>query len=311
MPERVMLDLPKAYMAAQQLRTMQRTEQEQEGENALRSLYGAYNKPETGFDRGGFQKAASEKGLDFQAEEMLSKLDERQFKQVKDRLESMSGIAWSLNDQYEDDVKKAGPEVALQKLRSSYGHLYNSNPLLKLPDMRKTIPTPDQITYEDVSSSIYQSKKTLDAMTKIELAKIRASRPYGGGGVTLTQEARNDEIDQAREELSLMGLTKEDIQRKIQKFGDLGRDNPDYDPLVGKVVAQATRRKVGADPDYKNFYSNFIGSGGEKKAAAPAGTPAGKAMSESDARKALASKGIKGSDANKWIAKYKQAGKVR
>ena len=63
---------------------------------------------------------------------------------------------------------------------------------------------------------------------------------------TLTQQARNAEIDAARGRID--GLSEDDVRRRTAKTTDTGRENPDYDPSLSRAASLAGRRKVGADP---------------------------------------------------------------
>lgn len=90
--------------------------------------------------------------------------------------------------------------------------------------------------------------------------------------LTLSQQARNDEIDAARAEFANMGLTKEEVQKRTKQFGATGRTNADYDPVVGKIYNKAVTRKVGDDPDYREFYNSFVGAGKAEKPAVKSGS---------------------------------------
>lgn len=73
----------------------------------------------------------------------------------------------------------------------------------------------------------------------------QANRPTRGNNPTLPQQARNSEIDAAREQIA--GLSPDDIRSRTAKTTDTGRENPNYDPALARNVTLASRRKVGSD----------------------------------------------------------------
>lgn len=73
-----------------------------------------------------------------------------------------------------------------------------------------------------------------------------AAKREATGGLTLTQQRQNAEIDAAREMVS--GFDEEEIKRLTAKVdARSGRDNKDYKPGLAKAVALAGRRKIGTD----------------------------------------------------------------
>ncbi len=96
-----------------------------------------------------------------------------------------------------------------------------------------------------------------DQKREQDLAKIKA------GSLTAAQQANNAEIDAARQ--AIEGLGRDDILKRTQAATATGRDNPDYDPYLAKMVGTATQRKVGDDPDFEPIYRRYFG-----QAAAPA-----------------------------------------
>ncbi len=72
-----------------------------------------------------------------------------------------------------------------------------------------------------------------------------AAKREATGGLTLTQQARNAEIDAARE--TVAGMDPAEIRRLTAKTTDTGRENPDYRPDLAKAASLAGRRKIGAD----------------------------------------------------------------
>ena len=91
--------------------------------------------------------------------------------------------------------------------------------------------------------------------------------PLGGGytpmpktgGITLSQQSSNAEIDQARATLDRKGLDKAEIYRRTQKATNTGRTNTEYDEGLDRIVRMATQRKTGADPEYRNYYETYLG----------------------------------------------------
>lgn len=67
------------------------------------------------------------------------------------------------------------------------------------------------------------------------------------GGLTLSQQRQNDEIEAARE---LVGsMSPGEVQRRSQRADHVGRENRDYDPAIARAANLAGRRKIGGD-DY-------------------------------------------------------------
>ncbi len=91
--------------------------------------------------------------------------------------------------------------------------------------------------------------------------------PLGGGyrpmpksgGITLSQQSSNAEIDQARATLDRKGLDKAEIYRRTQKATNTGRTNTEYDEGLDRIVRMATQRKTGPDPDYRRYYGLYLG----------------------------------------------------
>ena len=103
------------------------------------------------------------------------------------------------------------------------------------------------------------------------------------GGVTQAQQANNAEIDQARTTLDRMGLDKAEILRRTQKATNTGRENPDYDPGLERIVRAATQRKVGSDPYYNLFHRRYLGPPPEfSEPAGPKALPPGVSAEEPD-----------------------------
>lgn len=82
-------------------------------------------------------------------------------------------------------------------------------------------------------------------------------RGDGYGGPTEPQVANNAEIDQARRMLE--GITAEDIKRNVPASAT-GRENPDYNAGLDRLISIATQRKVGvSDPEFENVWSRLYG----------------------------------------------------
>lgn len=100
-----------------------------------------------------------------------------------------------------------------------------------------------------VAASALAPEKYIQSQLRQQYALERqANRPTRGNNPTLTQQARNSEIDAAREQVA--GLSPEDIRSRTAKTTDTGRENPDYDPALARNVTLAARRKVGDDPTF-------------------------------------------------------------
>jgi hypothetical protein len=80
-------------------------------------------------------------------------------------------------------------------------------------------------------------------------ARIRASAAPGLSRITPAQQARNDEIDAAREMVS--NLSPEEIARRTAKATNTGRENKDFDPNLSRQAGLANRRKIGQDDEFK------------------------------------------------------------
>ena len=88
---------------------------------------------------------------------------------------------------------------------------------------------------------------------------LAAAKRDPDGGVTLAQRSNNAEIDQARATLDRMGLDKAEILRRTQKATNTGRENPDYDPSLERLVRIATQRKVGDDLKFNLIHRRYLG----------------------------------------------------
>lgn len=87
----------------------------------------------------------------------------------------------------------------------------------------------------------------------------RAAAAKGSGGLTQTQLAHNAEIAQARATLERRGYDRAEITRLTQKALNTGRDNPEYEEGLDRIVRMATDRMVGDDPDYRLFHNRYLG----------------------------------------------------
>ena len=72
-----------------------------------------------------------------------------------------------------------------------------------------------------------------------------AAKREATGGLTLTQQRQNAEIDAARE--AVAGMDPEEIRKRTAKTTDTGRENPGYDSSLSRAVSLAGRRKIGTD----------------------------------------------------------------
>jgi len=81
--------------------------------------------------------------------------------------------------------------------------------------------------------------------------------------LTTSQERANAEIDEARVTLDQKGLSKEDILKATQSTLSTGRDNPNFNPAIAKLVNTSRRRKYGDDPDFSKYaWLPTLGKGG-------------------------------------------------
>lgn len=92
--------------------------------------------------------------------------------------------------------------------------------------------------------------QSLDAMDRRQSRQLAAmeQRISKGQMPTLTQQARNDEIQAAREKVA--DITDEEIKRRTAKFTATGRENPNFDPNLERAARLAGRRMVGDDPAF-------------------------------------------------------------
>ena len=82
-------------------------------------------------------------------------------------------------------------------------------------------------------------------------------RPSERGGLTTSQGRENATIDQARAALDKLGMSREAIIEASQEATATGRENPDFNPYIAGLARQATRRKLGDDPDFEKRF-NFL-----------------------------------------------------
>ena len=100
------------------------------------------------------------------------------------------------------------------------------------------------------------------------------------GGITLSQQSSNAEIDQARATLDRMGLDKEQVIRRTQKATNTGRQNLEYDPSIDRIVRMATQRKTGLDPNYQRYFATYLGGVELSEPAGMAPRPSGVSAEE-------------------------------
>ena len=92
-----------------------------------------------------------------------------------------------------------------------------------------------------------------------QAGRLATAKRDPDGDTTPAQQANNAEIDAARATLDRMGLDKAEIMRRTQKATNTGRENPDYDPGLERLVRTATQRKVGSDPYFNLFHRRYLG----------------------------------------------------
>ncbi len=117
-------------------------------------------------------------------------------------------------------------------------------------------------------------------------AQVKALTEAGrdpDGDTTPAQQANNAEIDAARATLDRMGLDKAEILRRIQKATNTGRENPDYDPGLERLVRTATQRKVGKDLKFNLIHRRYLGPPPEfSEPAGPKALPPGVSAEQPD-----------------------------
>jgi hypothetical protein len=108
-------------------------------------------------------------------------------------------------------------------------------------------------------------------------ARGKPGVPHAAQGPSLAQQANNEEVLAARRTLAGLNLSREEILRRSQKMTATGRDNPDYDPFIERLVRIATQRVVGMDdPEFARVWAGIYGSG-----ANPSGTSSPQARAAS------------------------------
>lgn len=103
-------------------------------------------------------------------------------------------------------------------------------------------------------AGIHEGGANARNVADLDIKRQRFELDKERGGLTLTQERSNAEIDAAREAVG--GLSPQEIQRRTAKATNTGRDNPDYDPAFARQAMLAGRRKVGADDWFDDSRQN-------------------------------------------------------
>ncbi len=87
-------------------------------------------------------------------------------------------------------------------------------------------------------------------------------KPPPGQKLTAAQARSNQEIDVARKALADMNLDNAAVASASREFMDEYKveRNPNFNPRLAKLVRDATRRKIGADPDFEKLYRRYSGA---------------------------------------------------
>lgn len=93
------------------------------------------------------------------------------------------------------------------------------------------------------TAGMHEDRRDNRLVTRLNAAPAR-------GGLTLTQQKSNLEIDAARDQVAT--LAPAEIRRRTAKQTDTGRENPDYDGTLARASNLAGRRKVGEDSVFDN-----------------------------------------------------------
>jgi hypothetical protein len=85
-----------------------------------------------------------------------------------------------------------------------------------------------------------------------------------GGAPTLAQQANNQEIVAARkrlaDEVATRNLTPQQLGTLSQQFDQNGLPNRNFNPVIARLLSQATQRQVGQDEGFEGAWQMFYGS---------------------------------------------------
>lgn len=85
-----------------------------------------------------------------------------------------------------------------------------------------------------------------------------------GTQITPSQDSNNKEIERARKYLLGLPVPEgSDLASEVQRMGVSmqlsGRENPDYNPFIDRLMRQAGNRMIGEDPGYDQFLTKIMG----------------------------------------------------
>ncbi|MCZ6748958.1 MAG: hypothetical protein O7D96_06665 [SAR324 cluster bacterium] len=158
-----------------------------------------------------------------------------------------SAITYGANPQNVPEVYDQGTELKLRQWVAQAGQIKTL--LDQVPD------TPSGYRQAEGGLEFTPGGPADPAQAK----KLAAAKRAGEGAATPAQQANNAEIDAARQALDRMNLDRSEILRRTQKSTNTGRENPDYDPSLERLVRTATQRKVGNDPKFNLFHRRYLG----------------------------------------------------
>lgn len=161
--------------------------------------------------------------------------------------------AWKLlGGEHVDNFSRAGES----EQRIAHREAVMKNPALALPTAQAHFATSGKAPFDNVGNTGHSVNQATgeQIVANPVIAKLFQSKPAAtgrqGGGLSLTQQRSNAEIDAARETVG--GMTPEEIRRRTAKTTDTGRENMDYDPTLARASTLAGRRKIGTDAFFDN-----------------------------------------------------------
>lgn len=160
-------------------------------------------------------------------------------------LDPATGIDWQ--SQRQPSLMDDGQKMSL---------MAQANPDMFAEAMiKRALPAPGKAKVTDAMANAgqYATPGTPEYLKK--LTELLAAET---DGLTTPQQTKNIEIDQARSSLAAQGMTQEEIIRIAKSQKDTGRNNPDYNPFINKMVGLATQRKYGPDPGFSQAYQQYL-----------------------------------------------------
>ncbi len=317
MADQTMLDLPSVFTGAYRAMGLKNLVNDQNRARQLSQIMNQNTNTQGQLNQPAAQAQGSRAGMGFDVAQQLSQLNDAQQKKAMERIKELDTSAWALLDEYNDDVK-TDPETADAKLQANWDKMTVNDP--ELYQLRQSGKLPTQVNHQAIvqllgkSQYHYKMLENLQAKTteqqkmdqdteKRQSAKDAADLNLRTNDLERKQKKDQDDLDLKKQSLQLMkdklnkGTPKEaEAEKNIKALAD------EYETTEDEVRAVQKSYKTLAEENFPKALAKYRlekGKGG------------GGIMSEADARKALADKGIKGKDADTWIQKYKAAGKVQ